>query len=57
MKEEIKFEIGDVVRLKSGGPWMTVSSPKKDGCIECEWFSGYPESVNGIIQSHFSTLI
>lgn len=29
---------GDVVRLKSGGPEMTVSSLRKNGDAECRWF-------------------
>lgn len=29
--EESKFKVGDVVKLKSGGPVMTVSSEIKDG--------------------------
>ncbi|HAT04544.1 MAG TPA: DUF2158 domain-containing protein [Aeromonas salmonicida] len=36
------FKPGDVVRLKSGGPAMTISAPKKDSTAEayyCRWFS------------------
>jgi uncharacterized protein YodC (DUF2158 family) len=36
------FKVGDVVRLKSGGPRMTVESISKDemtrGTIWCVWF-------------------
>jgi uncharacterized protein YodC (DUF2158 family) len=31
------FKIGDVVKLKSGGPKMTVSTIK-DGEVWCTWF-------------------
>lgn len=34
------FQIGDVVELKSGGPWMTVSNTDgSDGQIGCQWFN------------------
>jgi uncharacterized protein YodC (DUF2158 family) len=33
------LKIGDVVRLKSGGPWMTIESePEHETLIECVWF-------------------
>jgi len=38
-----KFKSGDCVKLKSGGPTMTVSNAKDD-TIECSWF------VDGTIQ-------
>jgi uncharacterized protein YodC (DUF2158 family) len=31
---------GDIVRLKSGGPKMTVSDVTSRGFINCEWFEG-----------------
>ncbi len=38
------FEVGDVVRLKSGGPMMRVTRFRrdKDGVqkVECVWFEG-----------------
>jgi uncharacterized protein YodC (DUF2158 family) len=36
------FKAGDVVRLKSGGPKMTVVDPKsKDGAsVYCAWWNG-----------------
>ena len=36
-----KFEAGDVVMLKSGGPYMTVAvaAPSEDG-LNCMWFDG-----------------
>lgn len=37
------FDKGDVVRLKSGGPTMTVSSRTIDGTTisyACQWFEG-----------------
>ncbi len=39
---ENKFEIGDIVRLKSGGPDMTVTSLDRyiDGVYFCAWFNG-----------------
>jgi uncharacterized protein YodC (DUF2158 family) len=32
------FKVGDTVRLKSGGPLMTVTSIQPDGTVWCEWF-------------------
>jgi uncharacterized protein YodC (DUF2158 family) len=34
-----KFQSGDVVRLNSGSPDMTVSSAGKDGTYNLVWFS------------------
>jgi uncharacterized protein YodC (DUF2158 family) len=33
-----KFEIGDTVRLKSGGPLMTVKIAEYDDDTRCTWF-------------------
>lgn len=35
-----KYKTGDIVRLKSGGPGMTVEYVLQDGQIYCHWFSG-----------------
>ena len=32
------FAPGDLVRLKSGGPTMTVVSVAEDGACTCAWF-------------------
>jgi uncharacterized protein YodC (DUF2158 family) len=44
MTEEIEFQPGDVVQLKSGGPAMTVERVEKSQSTEnvrvfCNWFS------------------
>lgn len=36
---------GDVVRLKSGGPKMTVSGFKATGTVICVWFEGSKKEV------------
>lgn len=33
-----QYDQGDVVRLKSGGPKMTVKEEGADGTILCSWF-------------------
>lgn len=32
------FEIGDVVKLKSGGPWMTVMTINNADYVTAAWF-------------------
>ncbi len=34
------FSVGEVVRLKSGGPAMTVEFLRAPGVVECCWFEG-----------------
>lgn len=38
--ESESIKVGAVVRLKSGGPDMTVESVDDDGEILCTWFQG-----------------
>ena len=42
MKNQTQFAIGDIVKLKSGGPDMTVrTSPGLgDKTYYCQWFAG-----------------
>jgi len=38
-----RFQVGDVVKLKSGGPEMTVEEAVSDGerdGYRCQWFAG-----------------
>lgn len=35
-----RVKSGDIVRLKSGGPAMTVQSEMSDGTLLCQWFVG-----------------
>jgi uncharacterized protein YodC (DUF2158 family) len=34
------FQIGDVVQLKSGGPYMTIENFSDGGNAFCVWFDG-----------------
>jgi uncharacterized protein YodC (DUF2158 family) len=38
MSENSKFELGDTVMLKSGGPLMTVAIAKPNNVYHCVWF-------------------
>jgi uncharacterized protein YodC (DUF2158 family) len=42
MTDSIKFSIGDIVQLKSGGPEMTVQTIPNAGTsnYRCQWFAG-----------------
>lgn len=35
-----EFNEGDVVKLKSGGPKMTIKEINDNGEVYCQWFSG-----------------
>jgi uncharacterized protein YodC (DUF2158 family) len=37
-----QYAVGDKVKLKSGGPIMTVDSPARSegDSVHCQWFSG-----------------
>lgn len=35
----MNLKIGDVVKLKSGGPWMTVNREFEYGNVGCIWFA------------------
>jgi len=39
-----EFETGDIVRLKSGGPKMTVADIHISGSVHCQWFAGSKSS-------------
>lgn len=40
MANTTKFNIGDIVKLKSGGPDMTVARFGSDNGYWCQWFAG-----------------
>lgn len=35
-----QFKVGDIVKLKSSGPKMTVSGYNTVGSVICRWFAG-----------------
>lgn len=58
MAEEIEFEVGEIVKLKSGGPDMTVQLQESRPTIfRCQWFAGKklesgrfpPESLERVV--------
>lgn len=41
MPQQATFKVGDIVKLKSGGPDMTVQIvPEKGENYRCQWFAG-----------------
>ncbi|MGN6772020.1 MAG: YodC family protein [Rhizobiaceae bacterium] len=46
-----EFKVGDVVELKSGGPWMTVISVNMRDSAVCEWFNTSKDG-NQTVQRH-----
>ena len=41
MTKASQFEVGTIVKLKSGGPEMTIQSFSNDGVSAyCQWFAG-----------------
>lgn len=46
MSNQKKFKVGDIVKLKSGGPDMTVEAVDRNfnneetGSFTCQWFAG-----------------
>lgn len=41
----MELQIGDVVKLKSGGPWMTVYKIEGDD-VSCIWFPNDNDAVS-----------
>lgn len=60
-----KFQKGDVVRLNSGGPEMTIQGvhksksaavlkmPQPDGYYDCVWFENTNKQNQDVRRSHF----
>lgn len=40
MAEKRRFKVGDLVKLRSGGPVMTVSDVIDSDLVRCQWFAG-----------------
>jgi len=40
-----RLEVGDTVRLKSGGPVMTVTAQNDDDEVDCTWFWDFKKKV------------
>jgi uncharacterized protein YodC (DUF2158 family) len=50
----MEFKPGDIVRLKSGGPAMTVESMGDDG-INCVWFDGKRRQAKRFVPQTLTT--
>lgn len=57
MTDEVTFEIGDVVRLKSGGPRMTVTQVRGDSAIECSWYTSVDAGDLAVAVIHAAALV
>lgn len=44
------IHVGDVVRLKSGGPDMVVSDTPNEGVFNCSWFCDNQENHTGLFR-------
>lgn len=56
---ENKFEVGQVVKLKSGGPDMTIQdfyTEKFSGKYRCQWFAG-KKLENGVFPEQSLELV
>lgn len=40
MAKQNGFKVGEIVKLKSGGPEMTVQKVFDDQTYRCQWFAG-----------------
>lgn len=47
----MELQIGDVVKLKSGGPWMTVYKIQGDE-VSCVWFPDNNDAVYRDFNKH-----
>ncbi|MPQ69536.1 MULTISPECIES: DUF2158 domain-containing protein [unclassified Pseudomonas] len=57
MSTDIEFMIGDIVKLKSGGPNMTVKAYRASADIyTCQWFAG-KKLEQGEFRPHGLTIV
>jgi len=47
------MKTGDVVRLKSGGPFMTVRGTNTDNVVSVEWFESDGSNWHGVRKDSF----
>jgi len=49
---EKEFKVGDIVRLKSGGPKMTVTEiDDEEDLFHCRWFADNKQPENGLFEA------
>lgn len=56
MEDDDFIESGDTVRLKIGGPLMTVLAVNRDGCC-CMWFSDRGSFEHGTFEHEVLDLV
>lgn len=56
LKDDMPFKCGEIVRLKSGGPWMTVSG-FDNGSTTCTWFQSSYNNQAGVLSHYGEPLV
>ena len=52
----MSFKVGDVVKLKSGGPKMTVETEASEGWVSCRWFRADAYATDSFHEATLNTV-